>query len=207
MHRDDSRRTRSAVRDADALLIASEMLRRPTFVHMARRAPLPEGMSLLLEVAAGDGNALAHASDITGEPPARLREAAGFFAEQILFADRVDHYRVLGTTATASAVELRHHMALLMRWLHPDTAHSRRDGQLDRSVFAARVTSAWQVLKSPERRGAYDATLRAVKAEPPPRRPLVRKAAALRRTPGLILYRQARIGLFERLLRLLQGGR
>ena len=42
-------------------------------------------------------------------------------------------------------------MALLMRWLHPDVA---REGE--RSVFAARIAAAWNTLKTPERRAAYD---------------------------------------------------
>ena len=42
-------------------------------------------------------------------------------------------------------------MALLMKWLHPDAA---RDGE--QSVFAARIAAAWNNLKTPDRRAAYD---------------------------------------------------
>ena len=42
-------------------------------------------------------------------------------------------------------------MALLLRWLHPDL-----DRHGERSVFAARVTRAWNDLKTQERRAAYD---------------------------------------------------
>ena len=42
-------------------------------------------------------------------------------------------------------------MALLMRWLHPDVA---REGE--RAVFAQRIAAAWNTLKTPERRAAYD---------------------------------------------------
>ena len=43
-------------------------------------------------------------------------------------------------------------MALLMRWLHPDVDASAGE----RSIFAGRVTKAWENLKTPDRRAAYD---------------------------------------------------
>jgi curved DNA-binding protein CbpA len=42
-------------------------------------------------------------------------------------------------------------MVLLVKWLHPD-----KDPQGQRSVFASRVTSAWDDLKTPDRRAGYD---------------------------------------------------
>ena len=42
-------------------------------------------------------------------------------------------------------------MTLLLQWLHPDLDHREA-----RSVFAAKVTRAWNDLKTPERRAAYD---------------------------------------------------
>jgi DnaJ-class molecular chaperone len=42
-------------------------------------------------------------------------------------------------------------MALLLRWLHPDM-----DRHGERSLFAGRITQAWETLKTPERRAAYD---------------------------------------------------
>jgi hypothetical protein len=46
-------------------------------------------------------------------------------------------------------------MALLLRWLHPD-----HDPQGARSVFAGRVTRAWNDLKTQERRATYDQSRR-----------------------------------------------
>jgi curved DNA-binding protein CbpA len=43
---------------------------------------------------------------------------------------------------------------LLLSWLHPDKNPSGA-----RAVFAARVTGAWNDLRSPDRRAAYDAAL------------------------------------------------
>src|SRR5262249_3277092 len=45
-------------------------------------------------------------------------------------------------------------VALLMRWLHPDLEPSG-----ERSIFISRVTAAWNDLKTPQRRAAYDAIL------------------------------------------------
>jgi DnaJ-class molecular chaperone len=87
-----------------------------------------------------------------------VRQAAIFFIEQILLSPGADSYRVLGAGPGASNAELRTNMALLMRWLHPDAA---REGE--QSVFAQRLAAAWNDLKSPERRAAYDSARR-----PPP---------------------------------------
>src|SRR5262249_38591623 len=43
-------------------------------------------------------------------------------------------------------------VALLLKWLHPDV-----DPRGERSVFIGKVTAAWNDLKTPERRAAYDA--------------------------------------------------
>jgi hypothetical protein len=50
-------------------------------------------------------------------------------------------------------------MALLMSWLHPDKHPTG-----DRSIFAARVTGAWDSLRSAEKRAGYDATRAAAQA-------------------------------------------
>ena len=80
-----------------------------------------------------------------------MRLAAAFFIEQILFAPDADSYRVLGANSQANAAELRRNVALLLKWLHPDVDQSG-----DRSVFVGRVTTAWNNIKTPERRAAYD---------------------------------------------------
>ena len=49
-----------------------------------------------------------------------IREAAGFFVEQILLFPGADSYRVLGASPEATNRELRRNMSLLLRWLHPD---------------------------------------------------------------------------------------
>jgi hypothetical protein len=134
-----------------ALRLALDLLQEPWGVRLVRQRALPEGVVLLLNVAAGDEASEVAAADASGKPRETVKQAASFFIEQILLAPDADCYRVLGASPSATSTELRRNMALLMRWLHPDIA---REG--DQSVFAARIAEAWSKLKTPERRAAYD---------------------------------------------------
>lgn len=147
-------------RDA-ALRSAISLVSVPSQVRAMRAAPLPEGTGLLLGVAVGDEAALDEAMALTGRPRELLSSAAAFFIEQILLVPEADSYRVLGAAPAAETGELRTHMALMMKWLHPDV-----DGVGQKALFAARVTRAWEDLKTPERRQAYDA-IRSSAVAPP----------------------------------------
>jgi len=145
---------------ADAIAAALAMLRDPQLARLAQRAALPKGMTLLLEVAAGEAAALASAHSMTNRSGATLQRAAGFFIEQVLLNRQSDNYRVLGSSRTASAAELRRHMALLLKWLHPDLFQSSGDDRgFNRSAYVTLVTDAWEALKTPGRRASYDASL------------------------------------------------
>jgi hypothetical protein len=119
---------------------------------------------MLLEVAAGDRDAVADATARMQQPELVLQDAAGFFIEQILLCPKSDNYRILGASCDASSETLRRHMALLMRWLHPDivTGGMQTSG-FDRSIHVNRVTKAWEAVKTGDRRGDYDRTLTAQK--------------------------------------------
>lgn len=195
------------MRDGGAVMAASQILRQPALVRVVRKAPLPRGMTFLLEVAAGDADALSEASRLTGDSPSRLTEAAGFFVEQILFMERADHYRILGAPRNASTADLRHHMALLMRWLHPDIYAERPTGRVDRSVLATRITAAWQTLKVDDRRAAYDASLNASRAASDAEPHSGHSSLRSRRYPRLSLHHLEGEGFISRLLLFLQGRR
>ena len=140
--------------EATALKLAIDLLHVPSRVRPMRSAALPRDVLTLLEIAAGDADAIRRASEVSGRTQEVVRNAAAFFIEQILLAPGADSYRVLGGNAQTSSSDLRRNMALLLRWLHPDMDHN---GTGDRSVFAARITLAWEDLKTAERRAAYDA--------------------------------------------------
>jgi hypothetical protein len=140
--------------DRMALKIAIDLMHVPSQVRLYRTGPLPDGVLMLLRIAAGDDEAENTASLLADRPREMVRQAATFFIEQILFAPNADSYRVLGAGAPASAGELRRNVALLLRLLHPDL-----DSRGERSIFIGRVTAAWNDLKTPERRAVYDESL------------------------------------------------
>ncbi len=140
--------------EATALKLAIDLLHVPSRVRPMRSAALPRDVLILLEIAAGDADATQRASEASGRTQKVVRDAAAFFIEQILLAPGADSYRVLGGNAQTSSSDLRRNMALLLRWLHPDMEHN---GSGDRSLFAGRITLAWEDLKTAERRAAYDA--------------------------------------------------
>lgn len=137
--------------DLTAVRVALDLMHVPSRVRLIRRAPLPDGVPFLLRIAAGDEEAQTIARELTGRPEEMIQHAAGFFIEQALLFPEADSYRVLGATPETTAGDLRRNMAFLLHWLHPD-----RNKMGDRSVFASRVTLAWENLKTPERREAYD---------------------------------------------------
>src|SRR5689334_16722450 len=106
--------------DRMALKIAIDLMHVPSQVRLLRLERLPDGVQLLLRIAAGDDKAESAAVEVTGRSRNVIRQAAAFFIEQVLFAPNTDSYRVLGVSPQASASELRRNVALLLRWLHPD---------------------------------------------------------------------------------------
>jgi len=142
-----------------AIRAALSLIKVPTQARMLRALPLPEGVSLLLKVAVRDSEALSEAAALTGRPSEHLVDASGFFIEQILLHPDADSYRALGAEPRATTGDIRVHMALLMRWLHPDVDPSR-------AHLANRVLRAWDDVKTPERRKALDLLLQATSPKP-----------------------------------------
>ena len=204
---------------SDALAAAISMLECPHATKLARSSRLPEGVTFLLEIAAGEAPALGNAAQLTGRTEATLQKAAGFFIEQVLLSPDGDSYRILGSDRGAPVAELRRNMALIMRWLHPDLASDGPSSSslLDRSLFASRITQAWETVKTDERRAAYNTSLAAKQS--PPR--LRKKTRALTRTikigpridsrkgsatQQLVIQRVKSRGFWSRLRFLLGGG-
>jgi len=144
----------------EALVAALAVLQDPRLVRAARRAPLPKGVAFLLEAAVGEADAIAAATAVTGRSEPVLRKAAGFFIEQVLLYRQSDSFRILGADRTMPEGQIRRHMALLMRWLHPDLAGNGASHQFDKTAYAARVANAWESIKTGERRAAYEASHR-----------------------------------------------
>jgi len=152
--------------DATAIKAALQLLHMPANVRFVREASLPQGMMAVLQVASGDPDAMAAAQEATGRDPETLGSAARFFIEQVLWHPRADHFRLLGADPGASSAQLKRNMALLMTWLHPDSATP----SAHHAAYIARITAAWNDLKTPEKRQAYEALLARQMAEAAQRR-------------------------------------
>ncbi len=141
-----------------ALRVAINLLHLPSSIRHVRAEPLPSGVDVLLQILAGDAAVLADAANRIERPTDTVRDAAKFFVEQIMLAPESGAYRVLGASPDSPGSDLRHNMALLLRWLHPDKMQTD-----DRRALVDRVTLAWENLKTPDRRAAYDAQQQAVR--------------------------------------------
>jgi hypothetical protein len=137
--------------DVSALKAAIELFYVPSQVRTMRLSPLPKGTPLLLRLAAGEAEAAHEAQEMSGRPVEVTRPAAIFFIEQILLYSDADSYRILGADHSATPSELRAHMALLLKWLHPDLNHDHHT-----ALLARRVIRAWDQIKTPERRRLHD---------------------------------------------------
>ena len=149
--------------------MAVELLHTPSRLRLVRARPLPDDVHLVLRVAAHEPGAMAAAHALTARSADTIAAAAFFFIEQALLYDGRDAYRALGADRTTTADDLRRNMALLLRVLHPDVTTAA-----ERAVLVQRVTQAWNDLKTPERRAAYDraeAARRASRGRPQAKRP------------------------------------
>jgi hypothetical protein len=142
-----------------ALEQALAYYRAPALLPSARDRRLPDDVIDLLRIAAGDESAAAAGADASCEPQDAVVEAAVFFVQQVLFEPGADSYRVLGVNRDAPDARIKENYRWLVRWLHPDRNLDDWD-----SVYADRVNRAWQDLRIPDRRSAYD--LRRAAAEP-----------------------------------------
>lgn len=137
-----------------ALKSALMLLHMPSGARAMRTMPLPPDTHRLLQVVAGDAKAIEHAMADSGRDRDVIARAATFFIEQVLWHPHADSYRVLGAAPGADPAELKRNMSLLMSWLHPDVGATD-----EHAVFIARVTAAWNDLKTQERRDGYSSKL------------------------------------------------
>ena|SRR5262249_43177130 len=120
------------------IALALDLARMPALAHSIEKPPLPTDIFEIMRIAAGSPEICQSASQVTGQPPAVLIEAARFYLQQMLLRPDADSYRVLGLPPGASRELARRHMRCLLQWLHPDV---NRDWD---SVYAQRVLKAWR---------------------------------------------------------------
>ena len=143
------------MRELTALQVAVGLLHLPSRARTLRDVVLPPDLEVLLRIVADDDRALSDAIGTMALTRSAVQAAASFYIEQILLHPDADSYRALGAGPDATIDELRRNMALLLRWLHPDRAANR-----SRSLYAGRVTEAWNNIKTADRRAVYNESLR-----------------------------------------------
>ena len=134
-----------------ALNRALALLQDPRGVRPGPGDSLPADMRTLLQIVSGDPQALAQACQRCGEQADRVREAAVFYIQQVMFAPGSDSYRILGVDTRARDEQIKAHYRWLVRWLHPD-----RNPDEWEAIYAERVNRAWQELRTVERRQRHD---------------------------------------------------
>ena len=120
------------------IALALDLARMPALAQSIEKPPLPTDILEIMRIAAGSPEICQSASQVTGQPPAVLIEAARFYLQQMVLRPGADSYRVLGLPPGASRELAQRHMRCLLQWLHPDV---NRDWD---SAYAERVLSAWR---------------------------------------------------------------
>jgi hypothetical protein len=144
---------------ADIMSLAWACYREPLRIQgkFQGNARLPDGLSHLLKVAAGDDSQMETLRAATGASATQLREAAIFFVKQVFFSRDANHYRVLGVNSDASIDQIKEHHRLLMHLFHPDRARSEESWE---DAYANRINQSYSVLRKSESRQQYDAALK-----------------------------------------------
>lgn len=149
----------------EALRLAVELHYQPMLRHGLRQRALPADIEEVLLAAGGSPARLARLVEALGLPADEVLQAARFFVQELLLHVDADAYRVLGVDAGADNATIKRHYRALQQWLHPDRLANSAE-----SIYSARVNRAWGLLRTPERRKAFDAASAAAGAgDPAPR--------------------------------------
>jgi hypothetical protein len=122
-----------------ALEAALALSRAPNMVRLLRRQPLPMGITLLLQIVAGDDRALKEATRLTGLNENDVTAVVELYILRVMLFRGASPRRVLGVEDGAERGQTRRHMGYLMGWLHPD-----KTGNTWRVAFSRRVLEAWR---------------------------------------------------------------
>jgi hypothetical protein len=128
---------------SDALDHALRLRADPGVLPLLRARPLPDGVLLLIRIAAGEKEAMHVAQTRTSATSATLGPCAVEYLRQVLFAEEADSHRVLGVRENGGSELTKEHYRWLMHWLHPD-----RDATGASQSLAQRVNRAWGQVRS-----------------------------------------------------------
>ena len=131
----------SEARAGGALDAALALARSPRLAQRLRAQPLPDDVTLVLRLLAGDPLALYRARAFARPLGVRRRDLAAaceLYVQQVILHPEAGAWRALGLAPEADRQLARDHFRLLMLWLHPDRAGSNW-----REPFARRAIDAW----------------------------------------------------------------
>jgi hypothetical protein len=97
-----------------------------------------------------------------------------------------DHYKTLGVTPSASLEQIRAAYVYLLKRFHPDS--SPGEDTASNGAYIQRVVAAYNTLKDPRRRAAYDAELSRLAQKSVPQSQSRRRRARIRLDPNFIFY-------------------
>jgi hypothetical protein len=121
-----------------ALEAALTLSRAPSMVRLLRRQPLPTGITLLLQMLAGEAHALNEVTRLTGLDENEVTAVVELYILRVMLFRGASPQRVLGVEDGSERGQIRRHMSYLMGWLHPD-----KSGNTWRVAFSRRVLEAW----------------------------------------------------------------
>lgn len=121
-----------------ALDAALALWRAPRLARLMRSQPLPEGLTLILQILSGDVDSLAEAQRLTRLGENDVVAVAELYVFRVMLYRGAPPHRTLGAEPGAERSQIRRNMGYLMSWLHPDKTASNW-----RAVFAHRVLDAW----------------------------------------------------------------
>jgi hypothetical protein len=159
------------------IALALDLARMPALALSKQNTPLPSDIFEIMRIATGSPDICQSASEVTGQSPRVLVEAARFYLQQTLLRPDADSYRVLGLPPGASRELARRHMRCLLQWLHPDV-----NREWD-SVYAERVLKAWREVSA-----NFDSSSRSYVPAGPESQAPVNSAPA--RTPWIVKSRK-----------------
>ena len=131
-----------------ALESAIALSRAPRLTRVMRSMPLPEGLTLLLQILSGEQQALVEAQDMTRLDGKVTISIVEFYVLRVMLFRGASPHRILGVEPEAERSQIRRNMGYLMNWLHPD-----REASTWRVAFARRVLDAWNQIESGAQEG------------------------------------------------------
>lgn len=120
--------------------------------------PTTATFTRFLEIASrpAKSEGLKNIADELHKSPDTLHSASLFLIRQLLFAEKGNHYDILGLARRASQEEIKKRYRALISLFHPD---KNPEGEEWSKLYAPDLNEAYNVLKNSSKRSKYDLTL------------------------------------------------